>query len=83
MLSRAIRLYGLGYPGWRHAVMVGVDLLVVLIALRFTSWLVYALIAFLLEQLVVKGVGPTSIFVLAALVFVARDTWLSRQRNPA
>jgi hypothetical protein len=86
LLFLGITLYGPTYPAWRHVVMIVVDLTMVWMALRFVRWLVFALVAFLAEQLVVTGLGITTIFVAVALVFAARERWLglmiSAQAHP-
>src|SRR4051794_16373496 len=65
LLAWGIELYGPDYPVWRHVVMALVDASIAWIALRLTPWLVFALLAFLAEQLLVhRRIGTTSGFVL-------------------
>lgn len=72
-----VKWYGPTYPAWRHAMMAMVDASVVWIALRRPSWLVFALVGFLVEQVAVNGfhLEPTLVLVLAALVFAVREKW--------
>jgi hypothetical protein len=60
------RLYGPHYPWWRHAAMVAADVAVAAIAVRRPRWLLAALGAFLLEQIVVNGVSLTAVAVMIA-----------------
>jgi hypothetical protein len=75
LLLRGIQWYGPGYPAWRHAVMALVDLSIVWIGLRRTSWFVFALFAFFVEQQVVNGFHFENALVIAATVFAAREKW--------
>ena len=73
------RLYGPIYPWWRHAAMIAADLAVSIIAVRRPDWLVPVLSTFLLEQIVVNGVGLGAGLVAAALAAVA---FLPHRRLP-
>jgi hypothetical protein len=81
LLFGGIALYGPQYPAWRHAAMALVDAAMVWLAIRRTSWLVFGLLGFLIEQLLVNGWGPTPAFVLVALVWAGYETWIRPQGN--
>lgn len=81
LLAGGIELYGQGYPAWRHVVMALVDASIVWIALRLTPWLVFALLAFLAEQLFVnRRFETTSGLVLVAAILAGWDRWSRRPR---
>lgn len=73
------------YPAWRHMVMATVDLLIVWVALQRPSWLVFALVAFFVEQVIVNGVHLeiTLVFVLLAIVVTAWEKWFSHWTEDA
>ena len=75
LLVWGVKWYGPTYPAWRHFVMATLDLSVVWIAVRRMSWLVFALVAFLVEQQVVNGFHLENALVLAAAILAARDKW--------
>lgn len=82
LLLGGITLYGPTYRAWRHVAMISIDVAMVWIALRFARWLAFALLAFLIEQLVVNGIGTTAVFAAVAFVFAAREKWWEdRQKN--
>ena len=85
LVGWGIQWKGPGYPAWRHVVMVMVDLSIVWIAMRRQSWLVFALLGFLVEQVIVNGVHLeiTLVFVLLAIVVTAWEKWFSHWTEDA
>ena len=74
-----IELYGPDYPPWRHVVFTVVDASIALIAVRRPRWLVFALVAFLVEQVRAHGVQPTSVLVAIAAIAAGVERWRSRE----
>jgi hypothetical protein len=59
-------LYGPGYPQWRHVLFASIDASIAWLAVRHSKWLVFALVAFLADQILEHGVGPIAVLVMMA-----------------
>jgi hypothetical protein len=68
LLLFGVELYRPGYPPWRHVLFALIDASIASIAVLRPGWLVFALVAFLADQLWEHGVEPAAALVtLAAL----------------
>jgi hypothetical protein len=79
LFMSGIELYGPGYPWWRHLVMAALDAAVAWIALRRTTWLVFALLAYVAEQIAVNGLKPTGVLIVVAALLAGRERWGARR----
>ena len=68
LLSFDIELYGPGYPQWRHVVFASIDASIAWLAVRHSKWLVFALVAFLADQIWEHGVEPVAVLVMMAVL---------------
>lgn len=75
MLPLGIAIYGANYPWWRHVTMAGVDMAMAWIALRRPSWLLIAILAFEVEQLIVNGFGVMQGAIMIAAMLAAWERW--------
>jgi hypothetical protein len=66
LLLFGIELYGPAYPQWRHVVFVSIDASIAWLAARHSKWLVFALVAFLADQIWEHGVEPVAVLVMMA-----------------
>jgi hypothetical protein len=82
LLWWGIAWYGPGYPASRHVAMACFDASIAWIAIRRPAWLVFALAAFLAEQVWANGVHVKTIgelvVVSVAALFAAWERWGSR-----
>jgi hypothetical protein len=73
LLFFRIELYGPGYPHWRHAVFALIDASIVWLAVRRPEWLVFALVAFLTDQIWEHGVQTITVLVMLAVLAVGLE----------
>jgi hypothetical protein len=81
LLSFGIELYGPYYPPWRHLTFAAIDASIAWVAVHRREWLVFALVAFLADQVWEHGVEPITMLVMLAVVAAGWDRYRRSTRD--